>query len=218
METTRIVLVRHGESLAQERQIVGGHRGCVGLSERGRRQAEALHDRLSSTGELADAAGLYASIMPRAVETAAVIADVVGGHQPVSDCNFCEFHPGAADGLPWAEAQRLYPPAPDREPGRRWAPGAETWLEMSERVARALDTVVARHRGGTVVVVCHGGVIAHSMIRWLRLPSSPRAGDRAFVDPANTSLTEWRMVVEDPDTPGRPELVRFNDFAHLSHL
>ena len=215
METTHLVLVRHGESVAQERQIVGGHRGCGGLSERGRRQAEALRDRLRSTGELADASGLYASVMPRALETAAVIAEVAGGHRIVSDCDFCEFHPGAADGLPWAEADRLYPRVTDPEPGWRWAPGAETWLEMSERVARALDAVAERHRGGTVVVVCHGGVIVQSMIRWLGLKSSPRPEDRAFMDLTNTSLTEWRLMEEDPEGPGRVELVRFNDSAHL---
>jgi 2,3-bisphosphoglycerate-dependent phosphoglycerate mutase len=70
MEGTRIVLVRHGESLAQELGILGGHTGCTGLSTRGRRQAGALRERLASTGELAGAAALYASVMPRAIETA----------------------------------------------------------------------------------------------------------------------------------------------------
>ncbi len=52
VEATRIVLIRHGESDAQERQIVGGHEGCLGLSQRGRTEAVALRDRLVATGEL----------------------------------------------------------------------------------------------------------------------------------------------------------------------
>ena len=49
---TRLVLVRHAESMATVRRIVGGPRSCTGLSELGRRQAEALRDRLARTGEV----------------------------------------------------------------------------------------------------------------------------------------------------------------------
>ncbi|MGH9028325.1 MAG: histidine phosphatase family protein, partial [Acidimicrobiales bacterium] len=169
MEETRIVLVRHGESLAQERQIVGGHAGCTGLSERGREQSIALRDRLFATGELIGASAFYTSLMARAAETAEIIAGAVGHHEAVSDCDFCEHHPGEADGISWAEADRLYPPAAYWEPDGRRVPGAETWREMSLRVARGLDTVAHHHRGVTVVIVCHGGVIVHSLIRWLGL-------------------------------------------------
>ena len=100
---TRIVLVRHGESLAQERRIVGGHRGCEGLSDLGRRQAQALRNRLAQTGELAGAAALYASIMPRAIETASIISPAIGSLEVVRDCDFCEIHPGEGDGLSWDE-------------------------------------------------------------------------------------------------------------------
>ena len=45
MQTTRLLLVRHGESVAQEEGIVGGPMGCRGLSEIGRRQVGLLRDR-----------------------------------------------------------------------------------------------------------------------------------------------------------------------------
>src|SRR5438552_4463181 len=112
MEGTRIVLVRHGESMAQELQLVGGHAGCQGLTDRGRQQCELLRDRLLATGELADAAALYTSVMPRAIETAAIIAPAFGGLEAVEECDFCEQHPGEADGLSWEEFERRYP-APD---------------------------------------------------------------------------------------------------------
>src|SRR6187455_1095856 len=102
---TRIVLVRHGESRAQELGILGGHGGCQGLSLRGRAQAEALRDRLGSTDELAGATVLYSSIMPRAVETAQIISPALGGLEVRSECDFCEGHPGDADGLTWAELE-----------------------------------------------------------------------------------------------------------------
>ena len=70
---TRLVLIRHGESVATVERRIGGVRTCAGLSPLGRKQAEALAARLARTGELkADA--VVASTMRRAVETAEIIA------------------------------------------------------------------------------------------------------------------------------------------------
>jgi probable phosphoglycerate mutase len=217
VEPTRIVLIRHGESIAQERQIVAGHSGCLGLSERGRTEAAALRDRLLATGELMDAAGLYASVMARAMETAAIIAPAMGSRDFEHDCDFCEHHPGDADGLSWTEANRLYPPPESWEPDTRWVPGAETWEEMNERVRRGLDAVAERHEGQTVVIVCHGGVVVHSMIRWLGLHPTAIYGRRARLDPVNTSITEWKLARAKPaERLSEVQLVRFNDHAHLA--
>jgi probable phosphoglycerate mutase len=214
MEGTRIVLVRHGESRAQERGIVGGHAGCAGLSDLGRRQAEALRDRLQRTGELKDAAALYASIMPRAIETAAIIASAIGGHDVVTDCDFCEHHPGEGDGLSWEEYESRWPSPPEWDPDLRRDPGGETWNEMAARVARGLDAIIERHAGELIVVACHGGVIVQSMFRWLEI--HPGGGERAWINPRNTSLTEWRFGANPFAKGTMPlELVRFNDASHL---
>lgn len=217
MGQTRIVLVRHGQSVAQHLKIVGGHGGCSGLTEQGRLEATALRDRLVATGELADVTALYASVMARAVETAQIIAEAFGGLSVVSDCVFCEHHPGEADGLAWAEADRLYPPPERWSPDARRSPGAETWFEMRDRVARGLDEVLQRHRGESVVIVCHGGVVAHSMIRWLGLDPVPVPGGRARIEPANASMTEWQLEGADgAEGTGQIQLMRFNDHAHLA--
>jgi probable phosphoglycerate mutase len=102
-DTTRIALVRHGESHATVDRVVGGHAGCTGLTDRGRKQAEALADRLERTGELAGATALYSSVLPRAVETAAILTRALGDLETVQDCTFCEQHPGEADGITWDE-------------------------------------------------------------------------------------------------------------------
>ncbi len=68
-EPTRLVLIRHGESRSTVDRVVGGHRGCTGLTDRGVRQAKALRDRLARTGELAGAAAVLTSVLPRAIET-----------------------------------------------------------------------------------------------------------------------------------------------------
>ena len=220
-EGTRVVLVRHGESLAQELGIVGGHKGCQGLSERGRRQVEALRDRWASTDELdGDQPLLYASIMPRAIETATILAPALGVAVPsiVRDCDLCEHHPGEGDGLTRDEYNERYP-VPDAgwDPHLRRDPGSETWHEMAERVTGAFDRLAAAHAGRTIVVACHGGVVIQLMVRLLALDPG-RNGERAWLDCRNASVTEFRRVSKRyaPEVVGW-ELARFNDHAHLAN-
>ncbi len=212
MTGTRIVLVRHGESRAQEGRFVGGHTGCTGLSDRGRRQVEALRDRLAATGELAGTSALYCSVMARAEETARILAPALGDLEPERDCDFCESHPGEGDGLSWAEFDQRWPRPETWTPETRRDPGGETFGEMGVRVAARLERLVERHPGETVVVACHGGVIVHSMVHWLGLTRDTRA----WLDPINSSLTEWQLI-EHPYRPGPGvRLVRFNDHGHLA--
>ena len=215
MDGTRIVLVRHGESRAQELGFLGGHDGCKGLSATGRDQAALLRDRLARTQELAGATALYASVMPRAVETAEILAEALPGLEVRTDCGFCEGHPGEADGLTWAELDERFP-SNGWDPDARRAPGGETWREMAARVTTALASLVERHAGETVVVACHGGVVVHSMLHFLALDDVATAS-RAWISPDNTSLTEWRFAPNPYQKGTLPvELVRFNDHAHLA--
>ena len=207
------MLVRHGESLAQERRIVGGH-GCAGLSALGVRQVEALRDRLLDSGELAGVSALYSSVMARAVQTAQILAPALGDLEVEQDCDFCEGHPSAeSDGMAWEEYDQRWPAPAEWSPYVAREPGGESYAQMRARVSARLDKVAERHRGETVVVVCHGGVVVHSMLRWLDI--EPVGGrTRAWLDPVNSSLTEWR-VAEHPEWRSEIELVRFNDYGHL---
>ena len=215
MDGTRIVMVRHGESVAQELKIVGGHKGCKGLSERGRAQVTALRDRWAGRDEMGGPVALYASVMPRAIETAEILAPVLRVDDIGQDCDLCEHHPGDGDGLSWADFDDRYPhPGDDWTPDLRRDPGGETWNEMAARVAAGFDRLVERHAGGTVVVACHGGVIVQTMIRWLAIDPM---GDRAWFSPENSSITEWRRMPNPyGNRSGAWELVRYNDHAHLA--
>jgi probable phosphoglycerate mutase len=210
-----VVLVRHGHSMAQEEGFLSGHDTCKGLSDRGRRQVEALRDRLERTGELADATALYASVLPRAIETAEILAPVVGGHAIRTDCGFCEAHVGEAEGRSYRELEGIFT-ADDWDEDHRPFAGWETWSEMGRRVSLALDEAIRRHPGETIVVACHGGVIVQAMQRWLALDVPQRAAGAWFA-PENSSLTEFRGA-PNPFRSGTlgVELVRFNDHAHLA--
>jgi probable phosphoglycerate mutase len=152
--------------------------------------------------------------MPRAIETAEILAPALGGLSVVSDCTFCENHPGEGDGMSWDEFTARFP-APDAwDPSVGRDPGGESWDAMAARVSAGLDMIVSRHPGELVVVACHGGVIVQSMFRWLGL--DPGGTGRAWISPANASLTEWRFGANPYEKDSLAiELVRYNDHSHL---
>ncbi len=78
MSLTRIILVRHGESVVTVNRVLGGPRSCTGLSPLGERQADALRKRLEATQEIVPNV-LYSSAYPRALETAQIIAPAFEG-------------------------------------------------------------------------------------------------------------------------------------------
>ena len=131
--------------------------------------------------------------MPRAIETAEILAPALGGLEVRSECDFCEGHPGEADGLTWAELDERYPVESEWDGNTKRAPGWETWVEMGDRIAAALESLVERHPGETVVVACHGGVVVHSMFHYLGLDLAG-GGTRAWIAPDNSSLTEFRFA------------------------
>ena len=160
---TRLVLVRHGEAECNVAKRFGGPLGCTGLSEHGRTQVERLRDRLARTGELADATVLYASTLPRAIETAEILNDALGGLDLRTDERLCELHPGEADNMTFVDYESTY----YAEGSGRWrddptvptAPGGESWTGFVERVRAGLDDLTREHAGETIVVACHGGVV-----------------------------------------------------------
>lgn len=215
LNATRLALIRHGEAEAAVRGIVGGQRGCTGLSERGRRQCEALRDRLVATGELR-AEVFLTSVLPRAIETAEIIAPALGAGEAEQDCALCELHPGECDGMTWDEFDRRYRSGPPRwtsyEP---LSPGGESWAEFHSRVAQALHRITVDHAGKSIVVACHGGVVTGSMIAFFGLPY---LGAMVELPVENTSITEWELRPADqvPSRPPRWRLLRYNDSAHLA--
>ncbi len=207
---TTIVLVRHGESQATVDQVVGGHASCSGLSDRGRHQAGLLRDRLVATGLLRRADALYSSVLPRAVETADVIAPGIGagGLDVARRCALCELHVGEGDGLPWAEFTQAYGrPAWERDPSVPLSPGSESWSGFVERASAGLQAVADERVGQMAVIACHGGVIEASFTAWGGLA---QAAPGIRLRPDNTGLTVWSK------DDGHPWwLERYNDRAHL---
>ncbi len=217
---TRIVLVRHGEAVCNVSGVCGGVVGCTGLTDLGRRQVTLLTDRLATTGELSGADALYASLLPRAIETAELLAPALVDPQatgdratplhPVSECGFCELHPGQADGLSWEQFAERFPALDwDADPHQPIAPGGESWAGFVNRVAGALDVTAADHPGQLVVVACHAGVIEASLLAKMPVAGG-LDGARLQLRTRHASLTTWEV------DQARWRLLGYNDASHLS--
>jgi len=206
---TRVVLVRHGEAACNVNGVVGGRRGCTGLTGTGVRQVEALRDRLARTGELGPVDALYSSVLARAVATAEILAPVLerpdgGSLRVVTDCGLCELHPGEADAVTWAEfSARFGEPDWDRDPTTPLAPGGESWSGFVDRAASCVARLATRHRGGRVVLACHAGVIEATVLAFFAVDRTRRS--RGLLRTEHASLTEWELA------EGGWRLCRYND-------
>ena len=207
----RLVLVRHGDAYAGFQGVIGGPNGCIGLTPHGRQQAEALREYLAESGRVRPDV-LLASVIPRAVETAEIIAPGLGLEIFAHECDLCEIHTGEADGLEWAEyAARYGSFEMETEPDRVFAPAGESWNSFHERVRGMLERIARDYAGKTVVAVCHAGVIMASMRVLLGVPAR---GASTQLRPSNTGLTEWE---HDPVLE-RWTLHSFNEASHLLGL
>lgn len=204
----RLILVRHGDAHAGFHGVIGGERGCAGLTDLGRTQAGVLRDHLATSGRLT-ADVLLSSTLPRAIETASIIAPGLGRELAGHERDLCEVDTGEADGLTWVEYTERYGSFDmESEPDRVFAPTGDSWHSFHERVRGTLDRFAREYDGQTVVAVCHAGVIMASLRVLLGIPH-PGNGNR--LHPTNTGLTEWRHE----STLDRWTLQCFNDASHL---
>ena len=211
---TRLYLIRHGQAFCNVRPYgtIAGMRGDAGLTPLGRTQAERLRDRLAATGEIrADV--LIASTLPRARETAEIIAPALG-LPIIFDDEVQEQSPGDFDGKEWEDIKDEIPNQHD-EPYRPFGPSGENWGQFILRVGTALNRILHQHEGKTIVVVCHGGVIDASFLVFFGM-NTLVPPETAFYT-RNTSITLWeRREIEGISLRWR--LVGYNDDLHTRDI
>ncbi|MBS1131137.1 MAG: phosphoglycerate mutase [Proteobacteria bacterium] len=153
---TRICLVRHGETeWNAERRIQG--QIDIGLNETGQRQAVAAGRWLKQAGIIA----LYSSDLKRAWTTALAIGAELG-LQPSAVPEMRERRYGVFEGLTYDEAKSKHPAGYAAFEGRNADynfENGESLHVMFERVTGKLKELAARHSGGVIAVVLHGGVL-----------------------------------------------------------
>jgi len=150
--------------------------------------------------------------MPRARQTAEAVNEALGLTLNV-DVELEERRPGDADGVRWADySDRFGDFRLLDNPYRPLAPNGESQAQFDLRVGEALNRVLAAHRGSSIMIVCHAGVIDVVFRQLLALP--PTGG--FWLSTLNTSLTEF--VTDDDGAKPTWRLVRYNDAAHLAGL
>ena len=204
---TRLLLIRHGECVANAEGLAGGPIGDGGLTALGRRQAMSLARRLEITNELSSAGALYTSTLPRAIETGEYVFPVINPELfAIRDESLCELSVGEADGLTWAEVQARYVlPNWDKEPGAQNVPGGESLLGFFERCVDAMARIVLAHPNQLVVMVVHGGFIEQAMKLYQGLSGEVRLRPRI----ENCSMTEIEFY------EGEKRLLRYNDLSPI---
>lgn len=199
-----ILLVRHGEQQFRE-NIPLGEALDAPLSELGRRQAEAVGERLKP----ARLGAVYCSPMKRAHDTARAIAKH-HGLEPVIRADLAEIDlwqrapqdKGLLDIYSKEELIEIYRQISQTRRHESY-PHVEDVEAFKSRVVSAIDHVATENEGQRVVVACHGGVINAYLSHLFQ-----SAYDH-LVPVHHTSIT----VVRAADV--RREVLTINDYSHV---
>jgi len=198
----RLVLLRHGlTTWNAERRFQG--QADVELAETGHLQAKAAAEALVDYAPVA----LWASDLARAVQTAEYVGEATQ-LVPVLDQRLREIHVGEFQGLTHGEVLERYGPGP-------WdfsEYGGESDAQAGERMAVAIaDAAAALPAAATGVIVAHGAVIRHGLLRFLGWPDE-QVGTIGALDncawvelvrAAGTWQSEprWRLAAYNVKTP-----------------
>jgi probable phosphoglycerate mutase len=156
MQATRLIAVRHGETAWNVDTRIQGHLD-IPLNDTGQWQARQLARALADEPLTA----IYTSDLARARATAQAVADATGAPL-ATDTGLRERSFGQFQGRTFTEIETEQP-----EQARRWrqrdpayAPeGGESLIALRDRVTGTADRLAARHLGGLVLLVAHGGVL-----------------------------------------------------------
>lgn len=158
----KLILVRHGETLANVRKINQGH-GDWKLTKKGREQADKLGKRLA--GEKIDI--IYCSDLERTKETAKAILKYV--KTPIRYVKeLRERNMGVFEHRPLGSFVE-YVKKHDLDLLNYKPEGGESINAAIKRVMNFYNGCLEKHKGQTVLWVSHGGIIAKLLLRILNL-------------------------------------------------
>lgn len=185
----RFLLVRHGETnWNREGRIQGWAQNS--LNDAGRRQAEALATYLAT--EAPEVEHIYASDLPRAVETVEILTDETYPDVPVTyDAGWRERDFGVFQGYDSGSFFQDYPEYAVIERGEKAAQktpeNGESYIEFRERILEQWTTLTATVDADAVLLVAHGGVIRVIVAAIEDISMQDAIRD---ISPANATVTE----------------------------
>lgn len=201
--TTRLILVRHGQTEANKNSLALG-RADVPLNDLGREQASRLAKALSDR----PITNVYASPLSRTRETAEPIGAALGLEVQIDE-SLIEMDVGELDGLDFGAVRENYPGfietwLSDDGPEQPM-PGGESLRQVSERASGFLEHVSGEHAGVTTCAVSHNFVILTMLVQVMGLEL--RSFRRLRHGVAAVSVVEWDGKVW--------RVEKLNDTCHL---
>ena len=202
---TRIILIRHGESVANEMRICAGQYD-VPLTEYGWRQAVATGEYLKNNEHI-DA--FYSSDLIRAYDTAMCTA-VHFNKSVTRDKRLREISRGEWEGMKVDDIVERYKGRCGEYPRRSTrvtSPGGETPQEVAERTYACIKEIAQANQGKTVAIGFHGTAMRLFCSKALNI--STEDIDEVLHVPHNASLTY--LDYEDG-------AFTLNEFSRIEHL
>ena len=175
--TTRICIIRHGETDWNVERRIQGHTD-IPLNKTGRAQALAMAFNAAHHHFHA----IYSSDLLRATETAQVLAQREDQAVKLYP-QLRERHYGVFQGITAAEGAELYPQAYAHYVARDLDFNFETGESLrglADRVGEGVDWLLQHHSGQTLAVVSHSGVLD---VIYRRATGRPLHTPRDFVIP-----------------------------------
>ena len=192
-----IVFVRHGLPLRIELET-----GIADpeLAAEGHEQAAKMAAYLG----VEDVEAVYVSPLRRALETASPLCKVLGLEAVVSE-GVAEFDRNSREYVPVEELRATNDPRWEKLLRGEWDGVDEDPSIFKARVVATVEDMIARHPGGRVVVVCHGGVINQYLAHVLGIETHV-----GFFYPKYTSI--HRVMAA---RSGQRSIVSINEASHL---
>jgi 2,3-bisphosphoglycerate-dependent phosphoglycerate mutase len=208
-ETTRVLLIRHGQSQGNAEGRFGGH-APTPLSELGHRQAEATARALAKERVTA----VYSSDLLRAVQTAEPLARAAG-LEITRTAALRERSVGLMEGLTFEEAAAAHPDeyaALLRRDFERVLAGGESYRQLLDRAAAELDRAVEQNRGGTLALFSHAGTICILALHLMGALDAPKLKP-VWLSTSNCGVTRFSV-----EHGGLIRIKALNDTRHLMGL
>ncbi len=204
---TKIILVRHGQSLGNFTRRFIGH-GYAPLTELGHMQAEASAKFLDSY----NIDKIYSSDLIRACETAEHTAKR-RGLDITQDSGLREIFAGKWEGMSYDEIAKAYPQLYDiwmHDTGKAALPDGESVVGMRKRVHGTISKIALENQGKTVAIFTHATPIRVIRSAWEK---SPIETIMNYGWVANASVTEADI---SPD--GSANIIKFGYDEHLKDM
>lgn len=204
---TTLILVRHGQSLANLEEVYAGH-SDFDLSPKGHKQAETTAEYIINNYTVDK---IYSSDLKRAYSTAKKVADKLG-IDIITDENLREIYAGEWESTPFNVLTKKYRDDYSvwlNDIGNSTCTGGESVKHLAKRILDALTKIASENDGKTVLVAFHATPIRAMQCLW-QGKTLDEMKDISWVSNASVSVAEYEN--------GGFKLLSVGEDAHLSTL